>query len=38
MHVGFANPPIPEDGKFKVPSGPGLGLIVNDAELDKRRS
>jgi L-alanine-DL-glutamate epimerase-like enolase superfamily enzyme len=38
MHVGFANPPIPEDGKFKVPSGPGLGLIVEDAELDNRRS
>lgn len=38
MHVAFANPPIPENGKFKVPSGPGLGLIVHDAELEKRRS
>lgn len=38
MHVAFANPPIPENGMFKVPSGPGLGLIVHDAELDKRRS
>lgn len=38
MHVAFANPPIPENGKFKVPTGPGLGLIVRDAELEKRRS
>lgn len=38
MHVAFANPPVPEDGKFKVPSGPGLGLIVHDVELQKRRS
>lgn len=37
MHPAFANPPVPVDGKFTVPSGPGLGLQINDAELDKRR-
>ncbi|GAA4165855.1 mandelate racemase/muconate lactonizing enzyme family protein [Shinella granuli] len=38
MHVAFANPPIPENGMFKVPSGPGLGLVVHDGELQRRRS
>nr|WP_244956181.1 mandelate racemase/muconate lactonizing enzyme family protein [Rhizobium changzhiense] len=37
MHVAFANPPKPSNGKFTVPSGPGLGLSVIDAELDRRR-
>ena len=37
MHVAFANAPKPLDGKFTVPSGPGLGLTINDAELEKRR-
>jgi L-alanine-DL-glutamate epimerase-like enolase superfamily enzyme len=38
MHVAFENPPIPSDGKFTVPNGPGLGLVVRDAELKMRRS
>jgi L-alanine-DL-glutamate epimerase-like enolase superfamily enzyme len=38
MHVAFDNLPAPRNGKFVVPSGPGLGLSINDAELDKRRS
>jgi L-alanine-DL-glutamate epimerase-like enolase superfamily enzyme len=38
MYAAFANPPQPVNGKFVVPSGPGLGLQINDAELDKRRS
>ncbi|CDN52036.1 mandelate racemase/muconate lactonizing enzyme family protein [Neorhizobium galegae] len=38
MHGAFANPPKPSNGKFEVPSGPGLGLVIHDAELDKRRS
>jgi len=38
MHVAFANPPKPVNGKFTVPSGPGLGLTILDAELDKRKS
>jgi D-arabinonate dehydratase/D-galactarolactone cycloisomerase len=33
----FENPPRPVDGLFHLPEGPGLGLIVNDAELAKRR-
>jgi L-alanine-DL-glutamate epimerase-like enolase superfamily enzyme len=37
MYPAFANPPKPSGGKFSVPSGPGLGLTINDAELDKRR-
>jgi L-alanine-DL-glutamate epimerase-like enolase superfamily enzyme len=38
MHVAFDNLPKPQNGKFVVPSGPGLGLSINDAELNKRRS
>jgi L-alanine-DL-glutamate epimerase-like enolase superfamily enzyme len=37
MHAAFRNPPKPEGGKFKIPSGPGLGLDVLDEELTKRR-
>ncbi len=37
MHVAFRNPPKPDGGKFKVPSGPGLGLDVIEAEIEKRR-
>jgi L-alanine-DL-glutamate epimerase-like enolase superfamily enzyme len=33
----FENPPRPVDGLFHVPDGPGLGLVVNDAELARRR-
>ena len=38
MHVAFRNPPVPENGQFRLPEGPGLGLEVIDAELDARRS
>jgi L-alanine-DL-glutamate epimerase-like enolase superfamily enzyme len=38
MNIAYDNLPVPKDGKFVVPSGPGLGLSVNDAELDKRRN
>jgi L-alanine-DL-glutamate epimerase-like enolase superfamily enzyme len=38
MHVGFENPPVPRDGCFDVPHGPGLGLVVRDAELESRRA
>lgn len=37
MHPAFVNPPIPVDGKFHLSSDPGLGLEVNEAELNKRR-
>ena len=37
QHVVFENPPKPTDGLFPLPSHPGLGLRVNEAELDKRR-
>lgn len=36
-HPLFENPPIPIGGLFHLPDGPGLGLRVNEAELDKRR-
>ena len=38
MHVGFENPPVPVDGCFTVPEGPGLGLRVRDDEIEKRRT
>ncbi len=38
MHVGFENPPIPQDGCFVLPDGPGLGLRIRDEELDRRRT
>jgi L-alanine-DL-glutamate epimerase-like enolase superfamily enzyme len=37
MHAVFDNPPKPVDGLFHLPTGPGLGLTVNEAELAKRR-
>ena len=37
MHVAFENPPVPQDGAFTVPDGPGLGLRVIDDEVDRRR-
>jgi L-alanine-DL-glutamate epimerase-like enolase superfamily enzyme len=37
MHAVFENPPQPVDGLFHLPSEPGLGLRVNEAELAKRR-
>ncbi len=36
-HAVFENPPRPVDGLFHLPDGPGLGLVVNEAELAKRR-
>jgi L-alanine-DL-glutamate epimerase-like enolase superfamily enzyme len=33
----FENPPMPVDGLFHLPNGPGLGLRVNEAELTARR-
>jgi L-alanine-DL-glutamate epimerase-like enolase superfamily enzyme len=36
-HPLFENPPIPIAGLFHLPEGPGLGLKVNQTELDKRR-
>src|SRR5580692_3914296 len=36
-HAVFENPPKPMDGLFHLPAGPGLGLVVNEAELTKRR-
>ena len=38
MHVAFGNPPKPENGKFRVPDGPGLGLEIIDAAMDARRA
>ncbi|MGH7153926.1 MAG: mandelate racemase/muconate lactonizing enzyme family protein [Acetobacteraceae bacterium] len=37
MHALFENPPRPVDGLFHLPSGPGLGLRMNETELAKRR-
>jgi len=36
-HAVFDNPPVPVDGLFQLPTGPGLGLIVNEAALAARR-
>jgi predicted outer membrane repeat protein len=36
-HAVFDNPPVPADGLFHLPSGPGLGLTVNEAALAARR-
>ncbi|MEA2739900.1 MAG: hypothetical protein QOH05_3207 [Acetobacteraceae bacterium] len=36
-HPVFDNPPVPVDGLFHLPSGPGLGLTINEAELAARR-
>ena len=37
-HAVFENPPRPDDGLFQLPDGPGLGLRVNEAELEMRRA
>jgi L-alanine-DL-glutamate epimerase-like enolase superfamily enzyme len=37
MHAVFENAPRPIDGLFHLPQEPGLGLLVNEAELAKRR-
>ena len=36
-HAVFQNPPVPVDGVFHLPAGPGLGLILNETELAARR-
>jgi L-alanine-DL-glutamate epimerase-like enolase superfamily enzyme len=36
-HALFENPPLPVDGLFHLPTGPGLGLVVNEAALAARR-
>ncbi len=36
-HAVFANPPLPVDGLFHLPDGPGLGLVVNESALAARR-
>jgi L-alanine-DL-glutamate epimerase-like enolase superfamily enzyme len=38
MHAACANPLVPQDGKFTVPSGPGLGLSIIDDELNRRQA
>jgi L-alanine-DL-glutamate epimerase-like enolase superfamily enzyme len=37
QHAVFENPPRPVDGLFHLPSEPGLGLRLDEAELAKRR-
>ena len=37
QHAVFENPPKPVDGLFHLPTGPGLGLRINEAELAKHR-
>ncbi len=36
-HAVFENPPLPINGLFHLPDGPGLGLRLNMVELDRRR-
>jgi L-alanine-DL-glutamate epimerase-like enolase superfamily enzyme len=36
-HAVFGNPPMPVNGLFHLPSGPGLGLVVNEGALAARR-
>jgi L-alanine-DL-glutamate epimerase-like enolase superfamily enzyme len=35
-HSVFENPPLPVNGLFHLPDGPGLGLRVHESELAKR--
>jgi L-alanine-DL-glutamate epimerase-like enolase superfamily enzyme len=37
QHALFENPPKPVEGLFHLPPEPGLGLLINEAELAKRR-
>jgi L-alanine-DL-glutamate epimerase-like enolase superfamily enzyme len=37
MHAVLENPPKPVDGLLHLPQEPGLGLLVNEPELAKRR-
>ena len=36
-HRMFENPPVPVAGSFHIPNGPGLGLLVNEAEINRCR-
>lgn len=36
-HAAFENPPRPVNGLFHLSDAPGLGLVVNEVELAKRR-
>jgi len=36
-HRMFENPPVPVGGLFHLPEGPGLGLRINEAEINERR-
>lgn len=36
-HAVFQNPLTPVDGMFRVPDGPGLGLVIEQTELENRR-
>jgi L-alanine-DL-glutamate epimerase-like enolase superfamily enzyme len=36
-HAVFTNPPRPVDGLFRLPTTPGLGLDLIDAEIASRR-
>ncbi|MFP4106872.1 MAG: hypothetical protein ACLFVU_12385 [Phycisphaerae bacterium] len=36
QHVVFDDAPSPNNGVFTVPDAPGLGLSLNEEELDKR--
>jgi predicted outer membrane repeat protein len=36
-HAVFENPPLPVNGLFHLPTGPGLGLTVNEAAMTARR-
>jgi L-alanine-DL-glutamate epimerase-like enolase superfamily enzyme len=37
QHAVFDNPPRPQGGLFHLPSEPGLGLRIDEAEFAKRR-
>jgi L-alanine-DL-glutamate epimerase-like enolase superfamily enzyme len=36
-HAAFKNPPKSVDGVFQVPTAPGIGLAIDEAELAKRK-
>ncbi|MEJ1159413.1 mandelate racemase/muconate lactonizing enzyme family protein [Prosthecomicrobium sp. N25] len=36
MDAGFRSIPKPDNGRFRVPDGPGLGMEVNEDEIRKR--
>jgi len=36
-HAVFENAPLPRDGLFHLPDAPGLGLVLDEAELKARR-